>query len=140
MHTTHRPQIHLLLSLLAVLALVPFAGFADETADNANEPPAVALQEVEAVKVCMVNDQLFARDQIPVEVDGRTYFGCCEMCKARLATDEAIRSAVDPLTGEKVDKATAIKAADAEGAISYFANRENFERFLAQLEDEATNP
>ena len=53
--------------------------------DEVTSEATPALQEVDAIKVCMVNDQLFAKDQIPVEVEGKTYFGCCEMCKARLA-------------------------------------------------------
>ena len=43
------------------------------------------LKRVETKKVCMVNNQVFEKDQIPVAVDGKTYYGCCEMCKERLA-------------------------------------------------------
>ena len=100
----------------------------DETTTEAKP----ALQEVDSIKVCMVNDQLFAKDQIPVEVEGKTYFGCCEMCKARLAEDEAIRHAVDPNTGATVDKATAVKAADASGAIFYFESSESFATYLSE--------
>src|SRR5262245_47969943 len=59
-------------------------------------PPARAeapLQRVAAARVCMVNDNLFPKDQIPVEVSGKTYFGCCEMCKDRLASDASLRTA-----------------------------------------------
>jgi YHS domain-containing protein len=125
--------------VLAATLSLPLVGFGDETASTSESEEATeqraALEEVPAVKVCMVNDQLFAKDQIPVEVEGKTYFGCCEMCKGRLASDAAIRQATDPLTGESVDKATAVKAADAEGAIFYFATRENFEKFLAAATD-----
>ena len=73
------------------------------------------LTRVEAKRVCMVNDTVFPRDQIPVEVEGKVYFGCCEMCKGRLAKDQAIRMSVDPISGKPVDKATAVIGADAEG-------------------------
>jgi hypothetical protein len=50
---------------LAILLLGAFAATARA------EP----LTKVEAKRVCMVNDTAFPRDQIPVQVDGRTYFG-----------------------------------------------------------------
>jgi len=87
------------------------------------------LERVEAVKVCMVNNTVFPRDQIPVEVDGKTYFGCCEMCKGRLAKDEAIRMAVDPVSGKQVDKATAVIGAGSDGKVMYFESEETFAKF-----------
>ena len=87
------------------------------------------LERVEAVRVCMVNNTVFPKDQIPVEVDGKTYFGCCEMCKGRLAKDEAIRMATDPVSGTQVDKATAILGAGADGKVQYFESEETFARF-----------
>lgn len=87
------------------------------------------LERVDAVKVCMVNNTVFPRDQIPVEVDGKTYFGCCEMCKGRLAKDEAIRMAVDPVSGKQVDKATAVIGAGADGKVMYFESEETFAKF-----------
>lgn len=91
-----------------------------------------ALQKVEAKKVCMVNDQMFGKDQIPVEVQGKTYYGCCEMCKERLAKDEAARTAVDPLSGKKVDKATAVIGAKADGSVLYFESDKSFADYLAK--------
>ncbi len=87
------------------------------------------LERVDAVKVCMVNNTVFPRDQIPVEVDGKTYFGCCEMCKGRLAKDEAIRMAVDPVTGKQVDKATAVIGAGSDGKVQYFESEKTFAQF-----------
>jgi YHS domain-containing protein len=124
----HSRQIHrsaLALILLAVVATGGAALFAAEAA-------APALQKVEAKKVCMVNDALFAKDQIPVEVQGRTYYGCCEMCKGRLASDETARTAADPVTGKKVDKATAVIGAKADGSVLYFENEKTFAEFLAK--------
>lgn len=87
------------------------------------------LERVEAKKVCMVNNTVFPKDQIPVEVEGKTYFGCCEMCKGRLAKDAAIRSATDPVSGNTVDKASAIIGADPDGKVQYFESEETFARF-----------
>lgn len=87
------------------------------------------LERVEAVKVCMVNNTVFPRDQIPVEVDGKTYFGCCEMCKGRLAKDAATRTAVDPVSGKEVDKATAVIGAGPDGKVQYFESEETFAKY-----------
>lgn len=87
------------------------------------------LQRVEAKKVCMINNQLFAKDQIPVEVEGKTYYGCCEMCKERLAKDVAARTATDPVTGKDVDKATAVIAALEDGSVLYFESEKTFEQY-----------
>ncbi len=108
-----------LVMVWAVLALVLVAPVAQA------EP----LERVDPVRVCMVNDTVFPRDQIPVEVEGKTYFGCCEMCKGRLAKDEAIRMAIDPVSGKQVDKATAVIGAGPDGKVQYFENEETFARF-----------
>ena len=113
----------LLLVLLAVLICGPL--LAAETP----EP----IRKVETKLVCMINNQVFARDQIPVPVDGKTYYGCCDMCKERLAKDAASREAVDPVSGKKVDKATAVIGALADGSVLYFENDKNFEAYRKKL-------
>jgi YHS domain-containing protein len=52
------------------------------------------------------------------------------MCKERLTKDVEARTAVDPVTGKKVDKATAVIAAQADGKVLYFES----EKTLAQYE------
>jgi YHS domain-containing protein len=95
----------------------------------AAEATQAALEVVANDQVCMVNDTFFARDQIPVEVEGKTYYGCCAACKDRLAEDEAIRHATDPVTGERVDKATATIAARPDGSVLYFASAESLAKY-----------
>jgi YHS domain-containing protein len=90
------------------------------------------LTRVEAKRVCMVNDTAFPKDQIPVEVEGKTYFGCCEMCKGRLAQDASARSAVDPVSGQKVDKATAIIGATPDGKVLYFESEKTFTTYSSR--------
>ena len=87
------------------------------------------LQRVEAKRVCMVNNTVFPKDQIPVEVEGKTYFGCCAMCKDRLATDTSARQAVDPVSGKTVDKATAVIGVKPDGTVLYFENEKTFAAF-----------
>ncbi len=80
-------------------------------------------------EVCMVNDQFMGQQQIPVEVEGKTYFGCCPMCKDRLANDPSFRVATDPVSGKSVDKATAVIAKRANGEVVYFETLANFDRY-----------
>jgi YHS domain-containing protein len=105
---------------LLVVAMAAFAGTV--------KPP---VKQVESKKVCMINEHYMQKDQIPVEVQGKTYYGCCDMCKKALAADASKRSAVDPVSGKTVDKAMAVIAADAEGNVVYFENAKNLEAFNA---------
>lgn len=106
--------------LLAALALLPpLAAFADEAV------PKGPLTKVDPKTVCMVNEMAMGKDQIPVEVEGRTYYGCCDMCKKALANDATKRSAIDPISGKTVDKAKAVIAAQEDGRVFYFENEEN---------------
>ena len=83
--------------------------------------------------VCMVNNSLFDSPQIPVEVGGQTYFGCCPMCKERLATDAEARQAMDPVSGRMVDKAVAVIGVLPTGAVVYFESEANLAAHRAKL-------
>ena len=110
----------LVLAFVCLLALAFGVAQAGEKAE---------LKRVETKKVCMINNQVFEKDQIPVAVDGKTYYGCCEMCKERLAKDAAARTATDPVTGKPVDKATAVIAAMPDGKVLYFESQETYEKY-----------
>ncbi|HEX4923221.1 MAG TPA: hypothetical protein VFV50_04015 [Bdellovibrionales bacterium] len=90
---------------------------------------AEALKIVDSKKVCMVTNKLYSAAQIPVQVEGKTYYGCCEMCKETLATDVKARQAVDPVSKKTIDKAKAVIAARPDGSVVYFENRDNVAKF-----------
>ncbi len=100
----------------------------DMTSEDQGEHK-MSFKQIEASHVCMVNDTAFDKAQIPVEVDGKTYYGCCSMCEARLKKDAAIRSAVDPISGNTVDKTEAVIGAGADGKVQYFENIENLNQY-----------
>lgn len=111
-------------------------GSPQEAAPSAAEVPSTALPTAgrltlipDANQVCMVNDQFMGRDQILVEFEGRNYYGCCAGCVTRIQTDPSVRSAIDPVTGREVDKATAVMAQDPEGNVQYFESRATFAQF-----------
>ncbi len=89
-----------------------------------------ALKVVPNKEVCMVNNTFFGTPQIPVEHKGKTYYGCCENCKKTLAEDETARVGTDALTNQPVDKATAVIAMRPDKSVLYFANKDNFKKFL----------
>lgn len=94
--------------------------------------PAAQVVRVDAKKVCMVNEASMSNDQIPVKVEGKTYYGCCAMCKERLEKDAAIRSAIDPVSGKTVDKATAVIGALPGGKVLYFESDTNLKKYNAR--------
>lgn len=110
--------------VLVVAVLVAGLAFAE-----GKEGAQSTLKRVETKKVCMINNQVFEKDQIPVEVEGRTYYGCCAMCKERLAKDPASRQAVDPVTGKTVDKAKAVIGALPDGSVLYFESEKTFAKY-----------
>ena len=115
-----RRRFVLALAVLVATTLVATSGFAE------------SLKRVPAKRVCMVNNTLFDKDQTPVAVEGKTYFGCCEMCKGRLGTDASIRSATDPVSGKPVDKAKAIIGAQPDGKVLYFESEKTFATYQKQ--------
>lgn len=91
--------------------------------------PAGMVRVTDTSQVCMVNDQFMGKPQIPIAVEGRTYYGCCAMCKDRLGKDPSSRVALDPVTGEQVDKSTAVIVQDASGKVLYFASEDTLRRY-----------
>lgn len=117
------------LVLALALVVTAFAGVAEEAAKD-------KVVAVESNFVCMINDRSMANEQIPVAIDGKTYYGCCPMCKERLANDEASRYTIDPVSGKKVDKAKAVIGALPGAAVLYFENQKNFDRYNAGVRAE----
>ena len=105
---------------LSIAAVFCFLGIAQA---------AESLKRVENQNVCMVTDMHFAKKQIPVEQSGKTYYGCCNNCKATLANDAKARVAVDPVSGKSVDKAVAVIAAKDDNSVLYFESEKTFNEY-----------
>ncbi len=93
--------------------------------------PVTSLVRLKAQYVCMVNDEGYKKAQTPVVVDGKTYYGCCKMCELQLKKNPSVRFAVDPVSGKRVDKATAVIGMTPDGRVHYFENEAHFATFLA---------
>lgn len=126
------------LALLTCLPVVACARApaADEVAHSqpsAVDRPAATTSPLTRItkpsEVCMVNNRFMASPQIPVPVDGKTYYGCCAGCKAKLEGDPSARLAVDPVTKRPVDKALAVLGKTNAGEVFYFESEETFNSF-----------
>ena len=110
--------------LLATLIVSNFLLIQSTSADT-------KLKQVESKYVCMVTNKLFADEQIEVDVEGKKYYGCCEMCKGKLEGNVASRKSFDPVSGNEVDKATSVIGAAGNGSVYYFENEKNLNIFNA---------
>lgn len=81
--------------------------------------------------VCMVNDRYMGTPQIPVLVEGKTYYGCCKMCEARLKQETRIRFGLDPVSKRSIDKATVVIARSPAGDVLYFESEESLRSYNA---------
>lgn len=135
---------------LALIALLAACSRSEPQAPSQSAAPAQAAQPLPAAtppadqapaftrvadpsRVCMVNDQFMGSPQIPVEVEGKTYYGCCEMCQARLNKDPKVRFGRDPVTQRDVDKASAVIAKNAAGKVLYFESEESLRAYRGTL-------
>lgn len=98
-------------------------------ADTGHAHDEAWLKPAEAQYVCMMNNKMFDKPQIAIELEGKTYYGCCPMCADKLKNDASLRTATDPVSGKSVDKASAVIGADTHGMTYYFESKENFDKF-----------
>jgi YHS domain-containing protein len=90
-----------------------------------------SVKSVNPDVVCMTNDRILWTPQIPVQVEGKTYYGCCEGCVKSLQSNRSVRFAKDPFTGDEVDKAKAFIVEGPKGKALYFESPETAQKYLA---------
>jgi YHS domain-containing protein len=118
------------LSLLS-LALAAGTPVTAAEAKRGTTAATARIVRVTSANVCMVNDRDMRTPQIPIDVEGRRYYGCCEMCKTRLATDAASRTATDPVSGRSVDKAKAVIGRLRDGSVLYFESQASLSKYAS---------
>ena len=75
---------------------------------------------------CMGSNQAQEKAQNYAIVDDKRYYGCTDMCIANLKQNWGFRYGLDPVSGKRVDKATALVGARKNGQLLYFETEENF--------------
>lgn len=116
----------LLALMMALTTLAPAMA-----ADTSHAHDSAWLKPTEAQYVCMMNNKVFDKPQIAIEVEGKTYYGCCPMCADKLKNDVSLLTATDPVSGKTVDKASAVIGADTQGMTYYFESKENLDKFAS---------
>lgn len=101
----------------------------EETLSNAAD-----IAKVESSKVCYVNNKFMGIDQIPVEFENKTYYGCCEGCVIKLKTMRETRVATDPYSGKEVDKSLAFIVLSPTGNnnVLYFESKQTYMDYIKQ--------
>jgi YHS domain-containing protein len=110
---------------------------ADAKADAAYRASLPALSDtIPHSKVCMVDD-VFQGDYptLATSVGRKTYYGCSAKATRDLVAMDSLRTAIDPISKVKVDKASAIIAIhpDKDGKVMYFRSKETFSKYLGAL-------
>jgi YHS domain-containing protein len=101
--------------------------------------PEGKLIQADPKKICMVTNKAFDKDQIPVRIKGRIYYGCCEMCKGVLEKDPKQRVAIDPVSRKQVDKSQAVIGIASNGGVVYFESSGNLEKYNSTLASPRAN-
>lgn len=101
--------------------------YSEETISKSAE-----VAKIESSKVCYVNNKFMGIDQIPVEFENKTYYGCCEGCVVKLKTMRETRFAKDPFTGNEVDKAVAFIVLSPKGNndVLYFESEQSYKDYI----------
>lgn len=118
-------------ALFIVLSAGTAAFQANAAVDGIIAAKAADLKPLKYSEVCMVTNNYMGKEQIPVKIDGKTYYGCCKDCAGKLKKNHNVRFSKDPVTGKEVDKATAFIIADAAGKAMYFESGETAGKYLA---------
>lgn len=133
------PVVAVLLMWIALPALVGCGGgsSSEGEAKTTLSPSGTLAAEtvpLDPQLVCMVNNAYMGKAQIPVEHEGKTYYGCCQMCVRKIQAEREVRYATDPATGEEVDKANAYIARSPDGSdqVYYFESADTYRKFISR--------
>lgn len=81
-------------------------------------------------EICMVQKYYMGPGKMtPVVLDNKTYYVCCQGCKDSITKDPKERWAIDPVSGNKVDKADAVLGKASNGQIHFFESEADRDAF-----------
>ena len=81
--------------------------------------------------VCMMQDMVLGKAGIPIQFEGKTYYGCCEMCKEKIRKEpQKYTRATDLVSRKPVDKSESF-IYSVDGTAYYFASDANRKTFAA---------
>jgi YHS domain-containing protein len=81
--------------------------------------------------VCMMQDMVLGKAGIPIQYAGKTYYGCCEMCKEKIKNEpQKYTRATDLVSRKPVDKSESF-IYSVDGTAYYFGSDANRKSFAA---------
>ena len=88
-------------------------------------------KEISHNLVCSSGNQIKFGSLMPLEIKDKTYWICCDQCKARLLYNVNTRYAVDPFSKNRINKADAviIQNPKSKGMVLYFESMDNFLKY-----------
>lgn len=114
---------------VAVLLLGGMALFFSRPASTEDAEGRYGARLADRTRVCMLQDTVQAQAGLEYEYQGKKYYLCCGGCLAAFrANAEHYSTAVDPVTGVRVDKATAPIYA-YQGHAYFFASERSLAKF-----------
>ena len=114
---------------VATLLLTGVAFFLTRPASTEDAISRSGMRLADRTRVCMLQDTVQTQAGLEYEYQGKKYYLCCSGCLAAFkAGAEQYSTAVDPVTGVRVDKATAPIYA-YQGRAYFFASEESLSQF-----------
>src|SRR4030095_2285758 len=81
--------------------------------------------------VCMMQDMVLGKPGIPIQYEGKTYYGCCEMCKEKIKNEpQRYIKAIDPVSQKPVDRPSSF-IYSVDGSAYYSTSDANRKTFAA---------
>ncbi len=87
------------------------------------------LKIIDSSHTCMGSNMAQAKPQNYADIDGKRYYGCTNMCIVNLKENPGFRYSIDPVSGKRVDKATALIAKQSHGGLLYFEGEKTFHAY-----------
>jgi YHS domain-containing protein len=126
----------LLTGVIVVLALLTYLGYpVIKSQANQNSLNDLYNQKLPINKVCMYGDDIKFKVIRPVNIEGKTYWACCNKCEAKLKRNlNDCLNTIDPYSNEKISKADAVIVQNPEkkGKVLFFKSYNNYEKHLAE--------
>ena len=120
-------------SFFVIVTFISFlVAFLEENA-NQNLLANYKNQAIPHNKVCSIGNQIKFEKLIQLTINNKTYWVCCDQCKARLENNINTRFAVDPFSNKTINKAEAviIQNPKSNKMVLYFESMNNFLKYNA---------
>jgi hypothetical protein len=122
--------------VLLVFIIIWYTNEATEKYAAENAYKTYIDKQVPDSMVCMVSGMVKNKALNPIEVSGKTYWGCCDNCLMKLKNNiDNVIYAKDPFSGALICKAGSLKRLNPENKeyVLYFESDKNYELYVRAL-------